>query len=95
MIQNFIDFFWIYYCARAWWDSEYIDSHSLSKVRDMVVVCTIALFFIRFILMWVTIRLGYLQMSDESEDYKGNPPNLQDVILSPEFSNSEMRLSRF
>lgn len=94
-IQNLIDFFWIYYCAREWWNSNYIDSHSLDRIRDVVVVCTIVLFFIRFILIWLTIRLGYLKMIDESEDFKSNPPNLQDVILNPEFSNSDIRLSRF
>lgn len=94
MIQNIIDGVWLYFYLDHWWDSDYVDSHSLAYIRFLVLMSTVALFFVRFILMWLIVKLGFLRMKDDEADLNSYAPNIQDVRLEPDFSQSFIRMSK-
>ena len=78
-----------------WWDSDYVDNHTLARLRWLVLLSTISLFFVRFILMYLVVKLGYLKMSDDGEDLRTYAPNIQDVRIDPDFSQSAIHISQY
>lgn len=94
VIQNVIDAFWLYFYFGHWWDSDYLDGHSLAYIRYLVLLSTIALFIVRFVLMWLIVKLGFLRMKDDDADLNAFAPNIQDVRIDPDFSQSDIQFSK-
>lgn len=72
-----------------------MDAHSLSYLRFLIVISSIALFFIRFVLIYLVIKLGYLKMVDDDDDLTSYAPEIKDLRIEPEFSQSDIRFSNF
>lgn len=93
-IQNTIDAVWLYFYFSPWWDGDYVDNHSLAYIRWLVAMSTVALFLVRFVLMWLIVKLGFLRMKDDDADLNEYTPNIQDVRIEPDFSQSDIRFSK-
>lgn len=44
--------------------------------------------------MWLIIQLGFLRMKDDDADLNAYAPNIQDVRIDPDFSQSDIRYSK-
>lgn len=71
-----------------------MDNHSLAYIRWLVAMSTVALFLVRFVLMWLIVKLGFLRMKDDDADLNEYTPNIQDVRIEPDFSQSDIRFSK-
>lgn len=90
-IQNIIDVIWLFTYAWNWWDSRYVDAtKGMRRLRFLVVVSTIILFFVRFIVMAVLYKLGKLELVDEDDDMMGFAPDIRPLQPDRDFSRSDI-----
>lgn len=90
-IQNIIDVIWLLTYAWNWWDSRYVDAtKGLRRLRFLVVISTILLFFMRFVIMAVLHKLGKLRLVDEDEDMMEFSPDIRPLQPDRDFSRSDI-----
>lgn len=92
VVQVVIDCYWLYYYGYLYWGN-YIDPKRLRYLRHIVVIASIALIFLRIMMCWVMVKLGHLRISDDEEDMNAYAPDIQNLKIEPDFSQSDIRFS--
>lgn len=53
------------------------------------------LILVRFIWMFLIVKLGYLRLKDDEDDLADFSPAIQDVLIEHDFSHSDVIKSHF